>query len=176
MSTIITSSDPSCYMNYHRSTCCKSHFLIPVIKPPCYNLPNQPSPPFNITCKFNARCKVTVARAASDNFQPETPVPAKLPTPAWKKWMVGLALCMILPSLWLLRGPLSVLKTKVDTTIKEVETVVKVVEEVAEAAKLAEEVESKLFHKTTTVKDVVETAASLAKEAIELIEKVESKK
>ncbi|KAA8530805.1 hypothetical protein F0562_005571 [Nyssa sinensis] len=174
MSTIITSSEPSCYLNYDRSICCKSQFLIPVIKHPCYALRNPQSRPFIITCKFNPRYKVaiTMAKGASDNLQPEAPVPAKQTSPAWKKWIAGFVLIMILPSLWLLRGPLSTVKTKAETMIKRVETMVKVVEEVAEAAKVAEEVENKLFHKKTTLKDAVESAASLAKEAIELYEKV----
>uniref|UniRef100_A0A5B7BDU0 Uncharacterized protein n=1 Tax=Davidia involucrata TaxID=16924 RepID=A0A5B7BDU0_DAVIN len=187
MSTAVTNSDPSCYLNHHRIVCCKSHFLIfsshslSIIKHPCHPLPNLESHPFKVTCKFTARFKViSMAKGPSDNFQSEAPVPAKPPSPAWKKWMVGLMLSIILPSFRHKWGPFLVLKSKLDTAIETVESVTEVVEELAEEVeKLAEGVENKL-PEDTKLKETMQSVEKLAKEAVkeadlaqELIHKVQ---
>lgn len=120
--------------------------------------------PSTVTCQ---RLPHIMAMGASGNFQPpEEPGLPKPASPAWKNWMVGLVLSIILPSFRHKWGPLMVLRGKVNETIETLETVTEVAEELAEVVeKVADEVGDKLPD-DTKLKDAMESVENLAKTAV----------
>ncbi|XP_059624220.1 uncharacterized protein LOC132267160 [Cornus florida] len=175
MSNTITSSDLSFHTNFIHRLPRKSNLLIfsscypSMIKHPYHVLPNQESKsnPFNITYKFNgSKHKVTMAKGPSDDIQPESPVPAKPPPAAWKKWMVGIMLSIILPTYRHKGGPLLILKSRVDRAVETVESLTEIVEDVAEGVeKVADEIGDKL-PEDTKLREAVDSIEKLAREAV----------
>ncbi|KAL6222875.1 hypothetical protein ACLB2K_006265 [Fragaria x ananassa] len=111
---------------------------------------------------------VTKAASHADNSQPEPhQVPAKSPFSAWKHWMVGLTLSILLPSLRHKGGSFLALQKKVDVAMETAESVTEVVEELAEEVeKVSEQVAEKLPD-DAKLKKAMESVEHLAEEAVE---------
>ncbi|KAL6220126.1 hypothetical protein ACLB2K_007883 [Fragaria x ananassa] len=86
---------------------------------------------------------------------------------AWKHWMVGLTLSILLPSLRHKGGSFLALKKKVDVAMETAESVTEVVEELAEEVeKVSEQVAEKLPD-DAKLKKAMESVEHLAEEAVE---------
>ncbi|KAF8406057.1 hypothetical protein HHK36_008137 [Tetracentron sinense] len=140
---------------------------------------NQRTHQFNINHRVISKRALNMKINVSNNSQPEAPPPAKSPSSAWKKWILGLILPMFLPFLRYKGGLLLTLKNKVDMAVETVETVTEVVENLAEQVeKVADEVGDKLpddakLKKTIgLVEDLAKEAVEKADQAQEIIHKV----
>ncbi|KAK9269988.1 hypothetical protein L1049_025561 [Liquidambar formosana] len=120
--------------------------------------------------------------AVCSSVPPGAPLPSEPPSPhtCRKPWVVGMLLAMILPFFRNKWGPLSLLKSKVDTVVETAEHIAEVVEKVAEEVeKVADEVGDhlpdggKLKGAFNFVENLAKETAKDAHEADEVIDKLE---
>ncbi|PRQ48575.1 hypothetical protein RchiOBHm_Chr2g0112261 [Rosa chinensis] len=123
-------------------------------------VPRKPSHDYRLITKATSH--------ASDSSPPEPhQVPAKSPFSAWKHWILGLTLSILVPSFRHKGGPFLALKSKVDVAMETVESVTEVVEELAEEVeKVSEQVADKLPD-DAKLKKAMESVEHLAEEAVE---------
>ncbi|CAI9778052.1 unnamed protein product [Fraxinus pennsylvanica] len=114
------------------------------------------------------------------NSFPGAPLPSQPPSNSLRKWILGIALTIILPFVTNKWGPLLKLKNEVDTAVETIEQITEVVEKTAEVVdKVAENIADHLpeggkFRNTVDfIENVAETAAKDARLVGDIIDKVQ---
>ncbi|KAM7519694.1 hypothetical protein LguiB_018656 [Lonicera macranthoides] len=144
MATNITSSTSSCsFISSNQRVFTHNNNKYPILTSFCPSNLNHSS--FN-SCKLNANHKFSIqAMGSSDESHGKGTPDTKKSSSGWKKWAVGLAFSILIPSFGHKLSPLLILKSKLDNVLETVETVSEVVEELAEETeKLAEELDKRL--------------------------------